>query len=80
MTDLTPANIEDLWSQGIHVDSKGEEHLLLDMPAKYIQNIITHFSDLGYDTSALEEKLQPQDFLEVAPTKDSGFSPQDVVE
>ena len=55
MNDLTPYNqIQDLWAQGIHVDSKGVEHNLVDMPPQYLQNVINKFGPMGYDINILE--------------------------
>lgn len=54
--DLTPSNIAQYWSQGIHIKSDGTQINLKDIPTKYLENIIQKFSD--QDTTALMTELQ----------------------
>ena len=56
--DLTPyGQLEDLWAQGIHVDSNGKQWNIADMPLPYLQNVINKFGGMGYDISALTSQL-----------------------
>lgn len=54
-----PNDIEQQWANGIHVDSKGVEHNIADMPLKYLMNVINKFQSLGYDVSILDNYLEP---------------------
>ena len=76
MIDLTPTNIQDYWAQGIHVDSKGVEHNIADMPASYLQNVINKFGGT-YDVTVFQDTLNGVD---PNPQQDTvGFAPTNVV-
>lgn len=51
--DMTPSNIQDYWTQGIHVKSDGSQVSLTDVPQAYLNNIINKFNNQGVDTSIL---------------------------
>jgi hypothetical protein len=44
------------WQNGTHINSKGEEIPLADIPTKYLENIINKYQDTE-DTSPLENEL-----------------------
>lgn len=74
----TPLNIEQLWSEGIHVSSTGQEYNIADMPVKYLQNVINKFGSQGYDVSILESAIATMTGTD-NPVPDAGSSALPVV-